>query len=85
MAEANKGPNGHGAAAAFGICDSHNARYVNPNGRLPFKLCHVSRLGTVQQMAVSTALGCVGGKMAELLMKSSIARLSRLGSTIDQC
>ena len=27
-------------------------------------------------MAVSTALGCVGGKMAELLMKSAIARLS---------
>ena len=21
-------------------CGSHNARYVNPNGRLPFKVCH---------------------------------------------
>ena len=46
---------------------------VKVNGRLPFKLCHFSRLGTLQQMAVSTALGRVGGKMAELLMKSAIS------------
>ena len=72
MAEAHKGPNAHGAAAAFGICDSHNARYVNQNGRLYGKVCHFSRPGPVRTAVGRMALERNGIRMAELLMKSAI-------------
>ena len=61
-----------------------NPRRQSIDGRLPPKLCRFSRPGTVRAAAASTALGRIGGKMAELLMNSATARLTQRCADHDQ-
>ena len=55
--------------------DGGSIRPKTNSGRLYRKVCHYWCLWTVHGAAVSTKPGRNDGKMAELLMKSAIARL----------
>ena len=61
---------GANVSVCYGV-HGRSKREQSNHGRLQRKVCHFSYLGPEVDAAVSTALELIGGKMAELIMKSA--------------